>query len=101
MFRPNLTCTVTKADGRNRYGESQPGASFSEPCAITKAEAAAKPTNSRAQLSGSQTHAEDLQITAGVMLLPTTRVALGDRLTVAGMVLRIVSLGQEFDTFGR
>ena len=100
MFQPNMTCLIAPNSARNLYGEDVPGTPVTERCAVASLKAEAKATNSRAQLSGSESHAEDTNVTASIMLTPATTAALGSQLTVAGQVLRIVSLEPQFSTMG-
>ena len=101
MFIPNMTCQIAPNTGRSLYGEDVPGTSFPERCAIAELKASALDTSPRALISGSQTHAEDLAVTASVMLTPATRAKIGDQLSVTGQVLRIVSLAPQFSTMGQ
>jgi hypothetical protein len=100
MFQPNMFCWIAPNTGRNLYGEDQPGMPVREGCAIVELKSAAQATNSRAQLSGSQTHAEDLAIIAELMLTAKSAAKLGDKLTVAGIELRIVGFTPQFNTSG-
>jgi len=100
MFTPNQWCTITPPAARNIYGEDIDGVPVRERCAVVQLLSKAQATNSRAQLAGSQTHAEDLVITGKLLLPPKTIAKLGDKLTVAGIELRIVSSTPKFNTFG-
>lgn len=100
MFRPNMTCMIAPNNARNLHGEDVPGTPFPEGCALVSLKAEAKATNSRAQLAGSMEHAEDLGLTASIMLTAATRAKLSDQITIAGQVLRIVSIEPQFSTMG-
>jgi hypothetical protein len=100
MFRPNQTCVITPVTGMNVFSEETLGTPFQEGCAVTDLESAAKATNTRAELSGSGSAAEDLMITAAFMLTAKTAATLGDMITVHGEDLRIVSLLPQWNTRG-
>jgi hypothetical protein len=100
VFTPNQWCTITPPSGRNLYGEDIDGKPVREGCAIVQLLSKAQATNSRAQLAGSQTHAEDLVITGKIKLAAKTIARLGDKLTAAGTELRVISITPKFTTFG-
>ncbi|MEZ2310750.1 hypothetical protein AB6809_29320 [Paraburkholderia sp. RCC_158] len=100
MFTPNMRCLIAPNSARNLYGEDVPGTPFPEGCALVSLKTEAKATNSRAQLAGSMEHAEDLGVTASIMLTAATKAKLGDQLTIAGQVLRIVSMEPQISTMG-
>lgn len=100
MFLPNLKCLIAKKVARNVHSEDVLGTPVQEGCAVLGMKSAAVLTNSKAELSGSQERAEDLNITARLMLTTNTVAALGDQITVARTVIRVVSLEPQFSTAG-
>jgi len=100
VFRPNQKCLIAKTTERDVHGDAVVGTPVEEGCAVLGLTSAAEFTNSNTQLAASQTRAQDLMITGRLMLTSKTIAALGDQITVARTVLKVVSLEPQFSTTG-
>lgn len=100
MYRPNRTCTIQKRGGHDQYGQETVGASFTEPCAVVQMRHVSTPTTVRADSSASRGHGEEF-ITYNTFLLgPKTQAVLNDKVTISGLVLRIIDIHPRYNIAG-
>jgi hypothetical protein len=92
MFLPNLTCTITSKGTRDIYGQEVVGASHTERCAIVKLVKESFHTTVRADSSASRGHGDEFRVDCVILLTKTTKVKIDDKLTVAGVSIRVKSV---------
>lgn len=101
MFRPNLDATVEPVSQEtDEYGQRQFGAVKNTRCAIVTLKAKSEKTSVRTDSSASGGRAEEKQGESRLLFRPGI-VKLGDRVTVVGMALRVLSVFPRHDVNGR
>lgn len=99
--RPQNLCQVRKKSGRDIYGQSTLAAPVTERCAIVKSRLESQHTTVRADASASRAYADEFVSQNKILLMPSTRAEIDDRLDVAGVSLRIKTKFPRFDVWGR
>jgi hypothetical protein len=100
MLNSNALCQVRKVSGFDVYGKPRLGTAVTERCAILKLKRELQHTTVRADASQSRGHADEFVATNKVHLDSTTTAALGDQLSVGGVLLKITSLNPSYDVLG-
>lgn len=102
MFRPNQSCVIQKASGKNdAYGMPLPGVRHTERCAIVEVRIRSEKSSVRADSSASRGSAMELETDAKFLLAKTSRAAIDDLLIHAGTQYRINSKHARYDLQGR
>jgi hypothetical protein len=102
MFRPNQTCRIQLASGKNNvYGQPEPGPYVTERCAVVKLEIAAEKSSVRADSSASRGNALEDEARSIILLTAATRANKDDLIEIAGVKLRIALRHPRFDVGGR
>jgi hypothetical protein len=102
MFKPNKTCRIQLASGKNDvFGQPIPGPFVTERCAIVKLEVSNEKSSVRADSSATRGNAIEEEVTSVILLAPTTRANKNDIIDVAGVKLRVVFKHPRFDVGGR
>lgn len=102
MFRPNLTCRIQLASGKNDvHGQPIPGRSVVERCAVVKLATSNEKTSVRADSSASRGNAMELENISVILLVPTTAAQIDDIVELSGVKLRIASREPKLDVSGR
>lgn len=92
MFRPNVDCEISRAVGYSGVGKRQYGPWAPARCGIVHLFDSADPTSVRTDSSASRSSAIDENIKARILVLPSVKVAAGDRLRVAGYTMTVQSV---------
>lgn len=101
MFKPNLPCTLRRKTGTDQYGQPTFGAPIPERCSIVRLKTVMDRTTVRADSSATRGHAYEWVSQSRFLLRPSTLAQEGDRLTVNGAAVRIVSMFPRHDVNGR
>lgn len=100
MLNSNATCTVRKLTGFDIYGKPALGAAVTERCAVLKLKTEVQHTTVRADGSQSRGHGDEFLSQNRIHLDGTTVAALGDQVTVHGVVFRVTTKNPCFDVLG-
>lgn len=101
MFLPNTFGHLSSREGRNRYAEPVFGEPKRVECAVVRLREGIKATSVRADSSASRGSAEEIVTDAKILFPQTVDAKIGDRFTIAGISLEIVSREIRIDVFGR
>lgn len=102
LLRPNVFCTIVRQDGGyDLYGQPLPGETIQTRCAVVKLIATVQKSSVRADSSASRGNAREIVADARLLFSPPIVPNIGDRVIVAGVDLRAVSVFPRFDVVGR
>ena len=100
VFDRDARCVITKAVGMDAAGRPILGESIEEACSVARFMGAE--SGLVAQLaSAPQYPTADRLADAVILLRITTRAAVGDRIEVAGVKLKVVGISQNYDSVGK
>lgn len=97
MINANATCSIEHIAGRDVYGQPKFQAPTTERCCILSLENRIAHTTVRADSSASRGHGDEPGSRAKLMLQPNTIARPGDRLTVRGITIKVISLDPKLD----
>jgi hypothetical protein len=97
----NIDCTIQKAGATDMFGQRRPGELIRERCAIVRLRHDMQHTTVRADSSASRAHADHFTTSNRILLPARTRCEMGDKLTVAGVAIRVMSIFPQHDVSGR
>lgn len=100
MFLPNQVASVERAHGFNKFGEPRFMAATMVPCAVVKLIGIAEKTTVRADSSASRGSAEELSTNAKLLFPIVFRPTKGDRVSIAGEVMRVSEVHPRFAVGG-
>lgn len=102
MFIPNVTCTVTKANGGyDRYGQPTPGESREVRCSIIRLDLEDMKTSVRSDSSATRGMAREVVANARFMFPSDELIEIGDLLTVLNTIrLRVKSVYPRISVIG-
>lgn len=95
-----LPCKIYKVTGHDLYGEQALGAAIDDKCGIVRLRKKSMHTTVRADSSASRGHGDEQQADIIILLPPTTRAAVDDKLTVSFMSIRIRDMQPRYTVFG-
>jgi hypothetical protein len=91
---------LRKNQGTDLYGQPKLGVALRELVAVVKLEFTSQHTTVRADSSASRGFADEFVTQNRFLLARTTKVAIDDQLTVAGVAVRIKTLTPRYDVWG-
>jgi hypothetical protein len=100
MLPPRNVCSIEKPLGKNIHGEPTFAPAIAERCSIVKSKERIMNTTVRADSSASRGYGDEFVNENDILLTPKTSAKPQDRITVAGIALRIISLRPQFDVWG-
>lgn len=102
MFRPNQTCRIQLASGKNDiHGQPLPGRYVIERCAVVKLSISNEKSSVRADSSASRGNALEQQVESVILLQTTSQARIDDIIELAGVKLRIMARHPRYDVGGR
>ncbi len=99
-FRGSVACTIEHQGSPDVYGEIGFSAPVPERCGVVRLRHERQDTTVRADSSATRGYADEFVSTNLILLQATTQARSGDRLTVAGVKIRIMSLFPRYDVHG-
>lgn len=94
----NSTCTIHKTQRFDLYGQPTFDSGVVEKCAVIMLVNKSQHTTVRADSSASRGHGDEIVASAKLILIPLTKAAIGDRLVIDGIALRVISRMPVYDT---
>ena len=101
MYRPNLKCKLFPVATHDISGQQVPGKAVEEPCCLISAEKKSFKSNTRQDLSGSQTAARELRQDLLLLVGPKTVAKIEGIVEVVGIKFRITGLRPRINLAGR
>lgn len=102
MFIPNQVCEIySPSDEMNLYGESVGEVRRIEKCAIVKLTVGGEKTSVRADSSASRGAAREIVADARLLMMPNSKVEIGDRVVLLGQSLRVLDIFPRHNITGR
>lgn len=101
MFRPNLKCNIARLEGATITGKRVYGAWRNVPVAIVKLEEGANKTSVRTDSSASRGSAQEILSDARLMFPAFVILRPGDRVSIFGFELTVVSVRPRHAVTGR
>lgn len=101
MFRPNQSCQIQKASGKNDvYGMPVPGLKKSERLAVVELNIMSEKSSVRADTSASRGNAQEMEVVSKFLLTKTTVAEINDILIYGGRSFRVKSMFPRHDLQG-
>lgn len=100
MFIPKIPCVITKVGAHDLYGQESEADVFRELCHVVRLRKERFRTTLRADASASQGRADEARADVIVLLKSDTVAAIGDRLTVDHISIRIHNVEPRFTVMG-
>lgn len=101
MLKPNLKLTHEALTGRDVYGAETFAAKRTEGCCIVKLKEISQKTSVRTDASATRGYADEFASSSRLLVLPSTQVQIGDRISIVGVTLRVTSKFPRHDVEGR
>ena len=100
MIVPSVSCTIARLVGADIYGKETMSAPVPSLCSVVKLSASSEKTSVRADSSASRGMAQEKTHSARLLFLSTEDISEDDRVTVAGLSLKVKTIEFRFDVRG-
>ncbi|MGZ8497412.1 MAG: hypothetical protein ACXWXL_03315 [Candidatus Binatia bacterium] len=101
MFKGNIPLKIEKLGSHDRYGQASVSAVSNSRCSIVKLSTDRSRTSVRTDTSASGGNAHEIAADARLLVNFNADIAIGDRLTVAGVTLKLDSKLLRNDVHGK
>lgn len=99
-FSPNVTATIYRRAGNDKYGEPVFAPAMIVGCAIVRLDDMLKKTAIRTDASASRGNADEIEA-KGIVLVPkTVTLSIGDKLIIQGIEVRCASVEPRINVVG-
>jgi hypothetical protein len=100
LFRPNNKCQVQHTTGFNEYGEEVLQTAATVPCTFLQLRESTAPTPLGNE-SASHGAVKEIVASSRILFPAIVDIRMGDKVTAAGLELRVYSINKKFDIKGR